>query len=169
MSGVRTTSINLNTISLKDDSVKVKSPIKKALPVQIEPVKPDNIKVEVKKGVVPTLEGSLAGALSATTATVAVAQIIEKGHAFSGSGGLAMAIPVGIALVTGTMVGGVASNLTTNKTKASVGGAIAGGVVAGALLATMSKEIKVVALFAGLGAVAGSVSGFAGASVAKIK
>ena len=128
----------------------------------------DHIKIEVKKGVIPTLEGAGIGAVFGATSTIAVAQIIEKGKAFAGEGGLAMIPVVVVGLAVGSVIGGATANITHSKTKATIGGAISGAITGAGIVSITGKPNEIV-IAAGLGAIIGAASAFGGSLVSKTK
>lgn len=132
--------------------------------------------VDIKKGVMPTLKGTGAGALLAGGSSLAIFSVLTGGKPFAGSGGL-VAGPVTIAAALGGAVGGAASaNVTDSKAKGAWVGALAGAGTGAAVMTLVGlQEGNLGSMLQGaitgalVGGVTGSVGGVGGAMVAQKK
>ncbi|MGE3728627.1 MAG: hypothetical protein AB7I41_23960 [Candidatus Sericytochromatia bacterium] len=120
--------------------------------------------VEIKKGILPSLKGAGAGALTAGGSTLAIFTVLSGGKPFAGSGGLVSG-PLTIAAAVGGAFGGaVSANYTESKSKGALIGGLAGASVGAAAMALLSIKDGPASMLQGAltGALAGGISGAAG-------
>lgn len=132
--------------------------------------------VDIKKGVLPSLKGTGAGALLAGGSSLAIFSVLTGGKPFAGSGGLVSG-PVTIVATLGGAVGGAASaNFTESKSKGALVGGLAGAGTGAVVMAVVGlKEGSLGSMLQGaltgalVGGITGSVGGVGGAMVAQQK
>lgn len=122
-------------------------------------------KVEIQKGVFPSVKGALAGGVAAAGTGMLVggiiggSQYVKTGVAL---GGVLMAVP-------GAIAGAAVANYTNSKTKGAMAGALAGAVTGAAVAGLKEGNVKLALAGAALGGIAGAMGGLGGSLVAKQK
>lgn len=177
----------MSTITTISNAAIVQTPAQtpKATPQQTVPItenktlQEDNHQIiEIKRGMVPTLKGTGAGAVGGALAAGLPLVLMSLGARGDDRGYLQLFALVGAmgGAVAGGIAGGVTANTTESKLKGAAIGAGVGALVGGMSLATKRvlsgnfKEAMIVgAIGAAVGGVTGAAGGLAGAMTATRK
>jgi hypothetical protein len=132
--------------------------------------------VQIKKGVLPTLKGTGAGALLAGGSSLAIFTVLTGGKPFAGSGGLVSGPVTLVAAVGGAVGGAVSANYAESKSQGAWIGGLAGAGAGAAAMALSGIQndgfagvVQGAITGALVGGITGAVGGVGGALVAQQK